>query len=158
MSDICVKLFYNLNYKPNFFKNQLLNQNNKIFCKNFFFFCFFIEYFMFKKNKTNQNYFKLCNFSIIISKKKKNFSYILRAPNRYKKAQYKVFKVYYQIIFTYKFDLNLNFFQNYNFKLIILNNINNLNFFESSLVFLKKKKILFKELNFFNKVVNIFEL
>ncbi len=144
--NVVVSLFYSLNYKPNFKRNKF-SSSDKIFCKNFFFFIFFIEYFFFKKNKQFKGDKTI--FSMVVLKKNKNYNPILRAPNRYKKAQYKIFKEYYEIRFLYSFIIVVN---NYVNKLIIFNSLNDFNFFESSLVFLKKKKISIKELNFFNNI------
>jgi len=74
-------LKYTFNFKPKLFNINSLNSsiNSKLYCKNFIYFMLFVEYFL-KKNS-------LKNYKICIFKRNKSCQSVLRAPNKYKKAQ-----------------------------------------------------------------------
>jgi hypothetical protein len=147
---ISVKLVYNFNYKP-YFKSYRRLRTRRIFYKNLFFLLFFIEYFLLKK-KMNINYY------IFFNKKAKMLNSITRSPNRNKKSQIKLFKEYYEVSLFCKFN---NFFflsDNIYFILFFNDYMKSINFFESSIVFLKKKTVRFNVLGYNKYLLNFLEL
>jgi hypothetical protein len=145
--DVSLKLFYSSNYKPNLFKSLSVNtENQKIFCRNFFFFLLFIEYFF-----LNKLHFLKCR--LFIKKSNKTLSPIIRAPSRYKKAQFKVIKNVYNIVVSCSYSQFFKLSSNRLSFFYLLNKyLKLLNFFESSIIFLKKKKIVVREINIDNMV------
>lgn len=131
------KLCYVINYKPLLNYKNSLNNFNKIYCKNFFLFFFLLDYLKNSKIKT----------SLFIKKIKSNNYTFLRAPNKYKKAQIKVVKIKYKIVFSSEFNYNINLFKKIKFEYLIyfLNfYFNSFFFFESTFFFLEKKIIEIK--------------
>lgn len=132
------ELRYTLNYKPFIGLNKDIKNNNLIYCKNFFLFFLIIDNFLTTSSKKN---YKLRIF------KRKNYSAsLLRAPNKYKKAQIKIALIRYFIIFNcYKYyqlpKINMNCDFLFNFVNFLFNFVN---FFESTLFTLKRKKISIK--------------
>jgi len=125
---IKIKLKYICNFSP-FIKNVKLSvHKKKIYCKYFFFLLLFLEYY-FNKNLSSFLYYNL--------KKFKNTRSYLRAPNRFKSAQFKFKSVSYEfnVCLTLKFHFfNIFYFVNF-FKLF--------NFFNSSYIHIYSKKIFF---------------
>ncbi len=138
---ITQEISYLLNYKPllNYKKN--LKNNDLIYCKNFFLFFLLLENFINNKKKLG------LNNKLSIVKSNKSIQSFLRAPNKYKKAQIKVELVRYQVTFKFSYFYDLLFIKNFNL-LHFLYFINYFFFlflfFESTLFFLKKKKIKIK--------------
>lgn len=129
------EIVYFINYKPLLNFRKEVKNINLIYCKNFFLFFLLIENMIIKNNN---------NISLSIKKKNKYFKSFLRAPNKYKKAQVKVELVRYEIKFKFYYNYNLNFVQNLNIQNLIyfINFYFNFTLFlESTLFFLKKKKI-----------------
>jgi hypothetical protein len=153
------EVVYYINYKPLLnFKKKFKANNNFIYCKNFFLFLLILD----QTNKNNNSF-----FSISIKKKNKHFMSFLRAPNKYKKAQIKIELIRYEIkvkFFIYYF-LNFLLYTNSNKNTLFLNNFlyfvsfyfQNFSFIESTLFFLKKKKILI-EFDHFDFIKHILEL
>lgn len=139
---ITQKIDYLLNYKPLLNYKKDVKNSNLIYCKNFFLFFLLLEKFF--DNKDNNTYF---NSSLTIKKKNKYLQTFLRAPNRYKKAQVKIELVRYQVTFNFTYYYDLSFILNFNL-LHLLYFINFFlylfTFFESTLFFLRKKKITLK--------------
>lgn len=132
------ELCYTLNYKPFLGLNKNIKNNNLIYCKNFFLFFLIIDNLLTSSNKKN--------YKLRIFKRKKYSASLLRAPNKYKKAQIKITLVRYFIIFNCRkyyqlpqLDMNYNFL--FNFVNFLFNFVN---FFESTLFTLKRKKISVK--------------
>jgi len=147
------EIVYLLNYKPLLnFKKELKNIN-LIYCKNFFLFFLLLENMFILNNKKKMK--------LTIKKKNKYLTSLLRAPNKYKKAQIKIELIRYEIIFTFSFFYNLDFISNnFNLKYLLyfINFFFNFFlFFESTLFFLKKKKFKVK-LNNLTINKNILEL
>ena len=152
------EVVYYINYKPLLnFKKKFKANNNFIYCKNFFLFLLILD----KTNKNNNSF-----FSISIKKKNKHFMSFLRAPNKYKKAQIKIELIRYEIkvnFFIYYF-LNFLLYTN-NKNTLFLNNFlyfvsfyfQNFSFIESTLFFLKKKKVVI-EFDHFDFIKHILEL
>ncbi len=147
---ISIRLVYNFSYKP-YFKSYRRFRTRRIFYKNLFFLLFFIEYFLLKK-KTKINY------CLTFNKKHKNFNSITRSPNRNKKSQIKLFKEFYEINLFCNFDFFLFYWDNLYFIYFFNDYIKSIKFFESSIVFLKKKIIKFSVKNYENRLLNFFEL
>ncbi len=83
---------------------------------------------------------------------------ITRSPNRNKKSQIKLFKEYYEVSLFCKFN---NFFflsDNIYFILFFNDYMKSINFFESSIVFLKKKTVRFNVLGYNKYLLNFLEL
>ena len=147
------EIVYLLNYKPLLnFKKELKNIS-LIYCKNFFLFFLLLENMFILNNKKKMK--------LTIKKKNKYLTSLLRAPNKYKKAQIKIELIRYEIIFTFSFFYNLDFISNnFNLKYLLyfINFFFNFFlFFESTLFFLKKKKFKVK-LNNLTINKNILEL
>lgn len=126
------------NFKPKILNfDNLSKYNTKIYCKNLLMFILFLE--QFSKNKSTINFIKF-----VILKKKKRLSSFLRAPNRYKKASISLKLERYFFFLTLKFDffLKKELFNINMFYLLIVFLESSFNFFESSLIYMKKKKIL----------------
>jgi hypothetical protein len=146
------EVVYYINYKPllNFKKKFKTNNTGLIYCKNFFLFLLILD----QTNKNNSP------FSISIKKKNKHFISFLRAPNKYKKAQIKIELIRYEIkvkFFIYYF-LNFLTYNNKNILYFISYYFQNFSFLESTLFFLKKKKIMIEFDDHFNFVKHILEL
>lgn len=132
---ISKELHYTLNYKPFLGLKKEIKNENLIYCKNFFLFFLILD------NMVSD--LKKKNYKLKISKIKKYSMSYLRSPNKYKKAQVKITLVRYNIIFKcFKFydvtalKFNIPFFLQFiNFLFTFIN------FFESALFTLKKKKI-----------------
>ena len=118
-----------MNFKP-IGTNFIFLKKNKIYCKSLFFFLFFLN-------------LRGLDFKTCILKKISNTRSILRSPNRNKGAQIQICTENYyffikiqKIIFNFQFNVSLfalfSFFKNFNFI-----------FFESTVVYLVKKKIIF---------------
>lgn len=150
---ITQEINYLLNYKPLLnFKKEIKNIN-LIYCKNFFLFFLLFETLL-KLNKISKK-----NMSLTIMKDKKYLNKsLLRAPNKYKKAQIKLELIRYKIKFKFNFFYNIFFIRNVNLNFLIYF-INfffySILFFESTLFFLKKKKVI---LTFNSKFINKFLL
>jgi hypothetical protein len=127
-------LKYSLNFKPKFNNIFIILNNNKIYCKNFFFFLLFLEFFI-----KNINY----NININFIKKKTHIQQLLRAPNRYKKAQLSLISIKYYFVISLNFLFNININNLYVFKFITIFFNTFLIFFESTLITLKLKKFIF---------------
>jgi hypothetical protein len=124
---IKIKLKYICNFTP-LLKNIKTADKKKLYCKYFFFLLLFLEYYFYK------NLF-LLNF--YHSRRFKNSKSYLRAPNRFKSAQFKFKLLRYElnVILELKFpEINIYYFLNF-FKLF--------NFFNSSYIHISNKKILF---------------
>jgi len=151
---ITQEISYLLNYKPLLDYKKNIKDSNLVHCKNFFLFFLLLEKFISKEHQTN------VKNSLSIKKNNKYLQSFLRAPNRYKKAQVKIELIRYEVTFkmSYYYDLsfikqfNLNYFLhfiNFFFHFFL--------FFESTLFFLKKKKLRVK-LDHYYYASNIFEL
>jgi len=128
---ITQEINYILNYKPLLNFKKELNSINFIYCKNFFLFFLLLESLL-KLNKKKLNIKN--NISLIITKNKKFLNKsILRAPNKYKKAQIKIELIRYNIIFKINSFYNINQISNINKKFIIYF----INFFFYSILFFK---------------------
>jgi len=128
------------NFKPKILNvNTVLKSNNKIYCKNLLMFILFLE--SFSNNKININ-----NVNISFYKKLKKLPSFLRAPNRYKKASVSLKLERYFLFLRFQFDIlfKKDYFSFKTF-LVLINFLNNsFNFFESSLIYMKSKKIIVK--------------
>lgn len=125
---IKIKLKYICNFSPIIKNIKLSGNKKKIYCKYFFFLLLFLEYY-FNKNLSSFSYYNL--------KKFKNTRSYLRAPNRFKSAQFKFKSVRYEfyVSLTLKFHFfNIFYFLNF-FKLF--------NFFNSSYIHIYSKKFFF---------------
>lgn len=136
-----INLKYLLNFKPKLSSHAstYLNviDNNKIYCKNLLIFIIFLEFFL-KKNK----YF--LNINLITFKKKTKLNSFLRAPNKHKKAQIALSVERYYLLLRFNFILFLTPKIFYKLPIFLLNLLNSLTFFESTLMSMKTKKIIYK--------------
>jgi hypothetical protein len=112
---------------------------------------FFIEYFLLKK-KANINYY------LFFNKKTKSLNSITRSPNRNKKSQIKLFKEYYEVSLFCNFDFFFFYSDNIYFILFFYDYLKSMKFFESSIVFLKKKVVKFNVSNYDSHLLNFLEL
>ena len=150
---ITQEINYILNYKPLLNFKKEINSINFVYCKNFFLFFLLFENLL----KLNNKKLDIKNNTSLIIKKNKKFlnKSLLRAPNKYKKAQIKIELIRYSIIFRIKSFYNFSNINNIDIKMIIYF-INfffySILFFESPLFFLKKKKIILQlKSNFISK-------
>ncbi len=134
-----VNLKYLLNFKPKLgnTSNFFASHNNKIYCKNLLIFIIFLEFFL-KKNK----YF--LNVNLVTYKKKKKLNSFLRAPNKHKKAQISLCVERYYLLVKFNFIFFVNNIMIFNLPIFIFYLINSINFFESTLMSMKTKKIIYK--------------
>lgn len=126
-----IKLKYICNFSPILKNVRISTKKKKVYCKYFFFLLLFLEYY-FRQS--------LLMFSFYTLKKFKNTHSYLRAPNRFKSAQFKfkLIKYEFNVIFTLKFYFfNILYFINF-FKLF--------NFFNSSYIHIYSKKFFFSNL------------
>ena len=124
---IKIKLKYICNFSP-IIKNVKSSGNKKKYIVNIFFLLLFLEYY-FNKNLSTFSYYNL--------KKFKNTRSYLRAPNRFKSAQFKFKSIRYEfnLSLTLKFhSFNIFYFLNF-FRLF--------NFFNSSYIHIYSKKFFF---------------
>ena len=146
-------LFYTLNYKPFLGYKKNINNKNLVYCKNFFVFFLILENLILSLKKSSSNY------RVKISKTSSHNISFLRAPNKYKKAQVKVNIIRYNVTFecthTYLFN-SFYFFNSKKIFMFINFLFNFINFFESSLFYLKKKKLIVKLPSY--TTLNMFEL
>ena len=138
-----LKLRYQTSYKPVYY--YLKKKNNKIFLKNFLYFFLLLNFLSDK--------FKNFSYSFFFFKKKKNFKNLLKAPNRYKKAQKKLYftfflgilQIKYNILYLNHKEFNIlnikNFFFFYYYVIFYFKNF--FKFFESTLLSLQKYQIFF---------------
>ena len=80
-----------------------------------------------------------------IKKKNKYSKSLLRAPNKYKKAQIKIELIRYEVTFKFNFYYSISFIKSFNFKYLFYFFtffFTFFSFFESTLFFLKKKKFM----------------
>ena len=132
-----INLKYLLNFKPKLSNlTNLSNINNKIYCKNLLVFLIFLEFFL-KKNK----YF--LNINLRVYKKKRKLNSFLRAHNKHKKAQISLCVERYYLLLKFNFSFFLLSNMVYNLPIFIFNLLDSINFFESTLVLMKTKKIIF---------------
>lgn len=133
-----INLKYLLNFKPKLDNTSSLvvDSKNKIYCKNLLIFIVFLEYF-FKKNK----YFS--NIKLVTFKKKKKLNSFLRAPNKHKKAQISLCVERYYLLIRFKFTFFLlkDFIKKV--SCFVFNLLKSIDFFESTLVSMKTKKIIY---------------
>lgn len=141
------ELYYYLNYKPLFQNNKNIVNKKLIYSKNFFIFFLILET-LFKK-QTDIGDTKN-NVSIKILKKNNKSITFLRAPNKYKKAQIKLELLRYEIKFTFRLILSWEIQKKFILDFIRFL-FNFYLYFESTLFFLRKKKI---SLNFTAKNTN----
>jgi hypothetical protein len=162
------EIVYLINYKPLLESKKSLNNKNLVYCKNFFLFLLLLEE-LAKNAKYNSSITnKLSKLKLNKKKKTKYLKSFLRAPNKYKKAQIKIELIRYEVKFKFSFmyevckpKINKNtpsihekgtYKQKYNisldtgYKSLLCYFINFLfyfsRFFESTLFFLKKKRII----------------
>jgi len=82
---------------------------------------------------------------------------ITRSPNRNKKSQIKLFKEYYEVSLFCDFGFFFNS-ENIYFILFFNDYIKSIKFFESSIVFLKKKVVRFSVNNYNSYLLDFLEL
>jgi hypothetical protein len=134
-----INLRYLLNFKPKLgnISNLAVNSNNKIYCKNLLIFIIFLEFFL-KKNK----YF--LNVNLKTFKRKKKLNSFLRAPNKHKKAQISLCTERYYLLVKFNFTFFCNDKMILNLPIFIFYLIDSINFFESTLMLMKTKKIYYQ--------------
>jgi hypothetical protein len=150
--NVTQEINYLLNYKPLLNYKKDIKDTNLLYCKNFFLFFLLLEKFVNKNEKLRS--------SLSIKKKNKYLQSFLRAPNRYKKAQVKIELVRYEVVFKVVYHYSLTFIKNFNisyFLYFIKFFFYFFLFFESTLFFLRKKKIKLKLANNYSNNY-IFEL
>jgi hypothetical protein len=133
------EIYYLLNYKPLLNYKKDIKDDNLLYCKNFFLFFLLLEKFLNKNDKVGS--------SLSIKKNNKYSQSFLRAPNRYKKAQVKIELIRYEVKFRISYNYNLTLTKNFsiNYFLYFINFFFFIFlFFESTLFFLRKKKIKLK--------------
>ena len=137
--NVTQEINYLLNYKPLLNYKKDIKNNNLLHCKNFFLFFLLLERFVNKGEKVSS--------SLSIKKKNKYLQSFLRAPNRYKKAQVKIELIRYEVTFKVSYYYNLSFIKSFNiyyFLYFINFFFYFFLFFESTLFFLRKKRIKLK--------------
>ena len=114
---ITQEINYILNYKPLLNFKKEINSINFVYCKNFFLFFLLFENLL----KLNNKKLDIKNNTSLIIKKNKKFlnKSLLRAPNKYKKAQIKIELIRYSIIFRIKSFYNFSNINNIDIKMII---------------------------------------
>lgn len=147
------RLTYIVNYKPHFGKLGLFvpkltkfseirnkyDNSTKLNCKHFFFFYLFLEYFFLNYLVSSS---KIIHSNLTIHKANKKVISVLRAPNKYKKAQIKINLARYKIVFKTSIEYNTELAYNLNYILYFTNFFfSMLSFFETTLFFLKKKEL-----------------
>lgn len=128
-----------LNFKPKFnnTKLNLTGITNKLYCKNLLIFIIFLEFFL----KNNNNYF--LNVKLSTLKKKSKLNSFLRAPNKHKKAQVALSIERYYLYLKFTFFCNIQSNMLYKLPLFFYTLLNSINFFESTLMSMKTKKLTY---------------
>ena len=136
--NVIINLKYLLNFRPKLDSlTNLIVENNKIYCKNLLIFLIFLEFFL-KKNK----YF--LNVTLSTLQKKYKLNSFLRAPNKHKKAQISLCANRYYLFLKFNFLFLLPNGAVHRLPIFFYNLLESMNFFESTLVLMKTKKITFK--------------